>query len=130
MTQNVLLVLAALAVLQIKHFVCDFVIQTSYQFRNKGIYGHPGGLIHAGLHAATSIAVFLVLTPPLAVGVGIVVAEFILHYHIDWLKEQIVKREQWVFPQAEFWWVFGFDQFLHQFTYLGIVAVLAYAVGL
>ena len=129
MTQNVLLVLAALAVLQIKHFVCDFVIQTSYQFRNKGIYGHPGGLIHAGLHAATSIAVFLVLTPPLAVGVGIVVAEFILHYHIDWLKEQIVKREQWVFPQAEFWWVFGFDQFLHQFTYLGIVAVLAYAVG-
>jgi len=128
-TQNVLLVLAALAVLQIKHFVCDFVIQTSYQFRNKGIYGHPGGLIHAGLHAATSIAVFLVLTPPLAVGVGIVVAEFILHYHIDWLKEQIVKREQWVFPQAEFWWVFGFDQFLHQFTYLGIVAVLAYAVG-
>ena len=130
MTQNVLLVLAALAVLQIKHFVCDFVIQTTYQFSNKGIYGHPGGLIHAGLHALTSIAVFFVLTPPLAVGVGIVVAEFILHYHIDWLKEQIVKREQWVFPQAEFWWVFGFDQFLHQFTYLGIVALLAYAVGL
>ena len=129
MTQNVLLVLAALAVLQIKHFVCDFVIQTPYQFRNKGIYGHPGGLIHAGLHALASMAVFFILTPPLAVGAAIVAVEFVVHYHIDWLKEQTVKREQWVFPQAEFWWVFGFDQFLHQFTYLGIVAVLAYTAG-
>jgi hypothetical protein len=128
-TQNVLLVLAALAVLQIKHFVCDFVIQTRYQFLNKGIYGHPGGLIHAGLHALTSMAVFFILTPPLAAGAAIVVVEFIVHYHVDWLKEQTVKRQKWVFPQAEFWWVFGFDQFLHQFTYLGIVAVLAYSVG-
>jgi hypothetical protein len=127
-TQNVLLVLGALAVLQIKHFVCDFVIQTPYQFLNKGIYGHPGGLIHAGLHALTGMAAFLVLTPPLAVGAAIVVAEFLVHYHIDWLKEQTVKRRKWVFPHAEFWWVFGFDQFLHQFTYLGIVAVLAYSV--
>lgn len=129
MTHDVQLVLAALAVLQIKHFVCDFMIQTPYQFLNKGIYGHPGGLLHAGLHALLTTTVFFLLTPPLVLGIAIVIVEFVLHYHIDWLKELTFKRRKWVFPQAEFWWVFGFDQFLHQFTYLGIVAVLAATLG-
>jgi hypothetical protein len=129
-TQNVFLVLGALVLLQVKHFICDFAIQTPYQFLNKGIYGHPGGLIHAGLHAGTGALVFFIITPPLGLGIAIVIAEFVLHYHIDWLKEQTVKRRQWAFPHAEFWWAFGFDQFLHQFTYLGIVAVLAISRGL
>jgi hypothetical protein len=129
-SQNVQLLLAALVVLQIKHFICDFVIQTPYQFQNKGIYGHPGGIIHAGLHAATGALVFLVIAPPLWIAIGIVAAEFVLHYHIDWLKEWTVKRRQWKFPNAEFWWTFGLDQFLHQITYAGILAALAYARGL
>lgn len=129
-TQNVQLVLAALALLQIKHFICDFIIQTPYQFLNKGTYGHPGGLIHAGTHALTSMVIFLLIPPTFVLGAAIVIGEFVIHYHIDWMKEQTVKRRKWVFPQAEFWWVFGFDQFLHQFTYLGIVAILASARGL
>ena len=130
MTETVWAVLAVLLYLQVKHFVCDFIIQTPYQFLNKGTYGHPGGVIHAGLHALTSMVIFLLITPSFALGAAIVIGEFILHYHIDWTKEQTVKRKKWVFPQSEFWWVFGFDQFLHQFTYLGIVAVLASARGL
>ena len=129
-TQNVQLVLAALLLLQIKHYICDFVIQTPYQFMNKGIYGHPGGIIHSGTHALTTIVVFLVITPSFALGAAIVIGEFIIHYHVDWTKEQTLRRRKWVFPQSKFWWVFGLDQFLHQFTYLGIVAILAGARGL
>jgi hypothetical protein len=129
-TENVLLVLAALAVLQFKHFVCDFVIQTPYQALNKGTYGHPGGFIHAGLHALTGTLVFLVIAPPLAWGVAIVAGEFVLHYHIDWSKEQILKRMEWKHPSPPYWWTLGFDQFLHQLTYVGIVAVLATVRGL
>jgi hypothetical protein len=129
-TYQVQLVLAALVVLQAKHFVADFILQTPYQFMNKGKYGHPGGFIHAGIHALGSMLAFFVITPTLLVGVAIVIGEFIAHYHIDWSKEQTVRRKQWVFPQAEYWWTFGADQALHQFTYVVIVAVLAWNAGL
>ena len=130
MSDHVYLALMALLVLQLKHFVADFVIQTPYQFLNKGIYGHPGGIIHAGIHAIGSLLAFLVITPTLALGIAIFVGEFVAHYHIDWLKEHTVKRRQWTFPQSEFWWTFGADQALHQLTYLVIVAVLAWGAGL
>jgi hypothetical protein len=128
--KHIQLILIVLAILQLKHFLCDFVLQRPYQFLNKGIYGHPGGLIHAGLHAISSMAAFLVIRPSIMLGAAIVVGEFIAHYHIDWLKEQTVKRQQWVFPQSEFWWTFGTDQVMHQLTYLAIAAALAIGTGL
>jgi hypothetical protein len=129
-TDQVFLVLAAILVLQFKHFIADFVLQSSYQFLNKGKYGHPGGILHAGIHALGSLPVFLVIAPTLALGIAIVVGEFIVHYHIDWLKERTVKANQWVFPQSEFWWTFGADQAAHQATYVAIVALLASNAGL
>jgi hypothetical protein len=128
-TEQVQLVLAALLVLQLKHCIADFVLQSSYQFLNKGKYGHPGGLIHAGIHVLGTLFVFLVITPSLLLGAVIVAGEFVAHYHIDWLKERTVKYNQWVFPQSEFWWTFGADQALHQVTYVAIVAVLAWGAG-
>jgi hypothetical protein len=129
-SRSVQLILLVILILQIKHFLCDYVLQTEYQYSNKGIYGHPGGIIHAGLHALTGMAAFLVVRPSLALGFAIVVGEFIVHYHIDWTKEQILKRRQWAFPQSQFWWVFGADQALHEMTYLGIAALLAIGAGL
>lgn len=130
MTEPIQLVLAALLILQFKHFVADFVLQTPYQFLNKGKYGHPGGIIHAGIHALGSMLAFLVITPSLRLGVAIVVGEFIAHYHIDWMKERTTRIRQWVFPQAEFWWTFGADQALHQATYVVIAGLLAWGAGL
>ena len=129
MTDQVQLLLVALLILQFKHFIADFVLQTPYQFLNKGKYGHPGGAIHAGIHALGSTLAFLAIRPSLALGAAIVIGEFIAHYHIDWLKERTVKVNQWVFPQSEFWWTFGADQALHQVTYVVIVAVLAWGAG-
>jgi hypothetical protein len=129
-SHQVQLILAVLLILQAKHFIADFVIQTPYQFLNKGSYGHPGGLIHAGIHALGSALAFLVVTPSLQLGLAIIVCEFVAHYHIDWLKEQTVKTAQWKFPQSEFWWTFGADQALHQFTYIVIAGVLAWGTGL
>jgi hypothetical protein len=129
-TDQVQLVLAALLVLQVKHFIADFVLQTPYQFLNKGKYGHPGGMVHAGIHALGSMLAFLIITPSAPLGAAIVIGEFIVHYHIDWLKERTVKVNRWVFPQSEFWWTFGADQALHQATYVAIVALLAWNAGL
>ena len=118
--------LVALLLLQLKHFVCDFVTQTPYQLRYKGIYGHPAGLLHAAHHVVGSGAVFAVLAAvvPLPLTLTLVAmllgAEFLLHYHIDWAKEHVIRP--YVASQGPaFWAIFGFDQFLHQLTYVAIV---------
>jgi len=87
------IVLAAVAVLMLKHTAADFFLQTPYQYLNKGIYGHPGGLLHAGIHVALTPLVYLVIAPASLVLAGaIALGEFAVHYHIDWTKEQVNRR--------------------------------------
>jgi Protein of unknown function (DUF3307) len=129
LADQITLVLAALAYLQIKHYVCDFILQRPYQYLNKGIYGHPGGLVHAGLHAIATCPLFVFITPPFKLGAAIIVAEFVVHYHIDWLKEQVMKRTGWQTADNGYWWALGGDQLLHQLFYVVIVVVLVRGVG-
>ncbi len=124
LTPTVVTVLTALLVLEVKHFIFDYPLQTGYMLRNKATYGHPGGLIHAGLHVLGTTAVFLVVQPGLALGAAILAAEFVIHYHIDWSKGQLVRRSQLTTKDAMYWWGIGADQLLHHLTYLGIAAVL------
>ena len=114
-----------LALLFIKHCICDFVLQTPWQIKQKGIYGAPGGIVHSGIHIAGTLLVLLVVMPPLSVIVTVLVAEFLVHYHIDWGKEQAVRRFNWR-DGARFWNAIGIDQLLHNLTYLGI---LVYVTG-
>src|SRR5262245_3773575 len=127
MTDKIALLMIVIAMLTVKHVIFDFFLQTLASIKNKRIYGHPDGLIHAGGHAAGTCLAFFVITPPLGMAVGIVVAEIILHYHLDWVKEVIGYRWKLQPDQRLFWWAFGIDQGLHHLTYVGITAVLAYA---
>lgn len=123
MTSYDWLIIAGLAALQVKHFLFDFVLQRPYEFfKNKGTYGHPGGIVHAGLHAIGTIPAILIMPPSLAVGIAIVVGEFIIHYHIDWSKEQIERR--WKTSSANHFMILGLDQLAHQMTYVLILGVL------
>jgi hypothetical protein len=119
------LALLTLVVLELKHFVFDFILQTPYQLRNKGTYGHPGGILHSGLHVAGTLLAFLVITPSPWLGVAIVVGEFVVHYHIDWAKEQIGRRLRLKPDSGGFWTALGADQLLHHLTYVAITAILA-----
>jgi ABC-type phosphate transport system permease subunit len=129
MSDSALLILAAVAILMAKHAVADFYLQTTYQYMNKGTYGHPGGLIHAGIHVALTPLVYLVLAPvSILLALGIAVGEFLVHYHTDWLKEQINRRKGWTVNDHSFWSLLGTDQLVHGLTYLAIVgALVAYA---
>ena len=120
-----LLALAAVAVLMVKHAVADFYLQTPYQYLNKGTYGHPGGLLHSAIHVALTPLVYLVLVPgSLLIAGTIALGEFVAHYHIDWLKEQIVRRNGMTMQDPGFWHALGTDQLVHGLTYLVIVAAL------
>ena len=114
-----------LALLFLKHCICDFVLQTPWQIAQKGIYGAPGGIVHSGIHIAGTLLVLLVFMPPLPVILVVLVVEFLVHYHIDWCKEQIVRRCD-IREGARFWNAIGVVQLLHNLTYL---AILVYVTG-
>ena len=105
--------IAASAVLQVKHVICDYFLQTTNQIRNKGLYGHPAGLAHAGIHALGSIPVFLIYPTRLPVALLILALEFVAHYHIDWLKNDIGSRFGWEQKDKQYWWAMGLDQLAH-----------------
>ena len=129
-SQPIAALFAVLVILEVKHFVCDYPLQTVYQVSNKGTYGHPGGFIHAGLHVVGTAFAFLVLPPSLVLGAAILAVEFALHYHIDWAKDNLVRRAGLSASDSTFWWTIGLDQLLHHLTYIGIAAILVvYAAG-
>lgn len=117
--------IALLALLMVKHFVGDFVLQTPWQIAQKGIYGAPGGLVHSGIHVAGTLVALLAVLTPASVIVPVLIAEFLVHYHIDWGKEQTVRRLNWRHGNR-FWNAIGFDQMLHGLTY---VAIVVYVTG-
>ena len=104
----------------IKHFIVDFLLQKKYQYANKGIYGHPGGLLHALLHGIGTFICLVFFTPELA---GILaILDAVLHYHIDWAKTNINQHYKWgPTTHEQFWWLLGLDQLLHFVTYVLII---------
>ena len=130
MPKLTLLTLAAIAVLMLKHTVADFFLQTPYQYLNKGTYGHPGGLVHAGIHVALTPLVYLQLVPSsLLLAGAIALGEFAVHYHVDWLKEQVTHRNGWTTRDPGFWHALGADQLVHGVTYITLVAILLAATS-
>ncbi|MFN3169791.1 MAG: DUF3307 domain-containing protein [Hyphomicrobiales bacterium] len=128
--------IAALAILlglQAKHFLFDFVFQSDWQVRNKGRYGHPGGLVHAGLHALGALAVGVVAALfgviGLATALILALADGVIHYHIDWTKAQIARRMKLTPDRHGFWIALGADQAAHYATYLALVTWLALTVS-
>jgi len=130
MSPTGVLLLSSLALFEVKHFVCDFVLQTAYLYRNKGIYGHRAGFIHAGLHALGSLPAILLIGGTPGLIAMIVIGELLVHYHVDWLKLYIDKHFRLRIDRSTYWLVFGLDQLLHQATYIVILALLAQAAHL
>jgi Protein of unknown function (DUF3307) len=118
--------LLAIAYLAFKHMIADFFLQTKYQWSNKGRYGHSGGLLHAAIHTVLSAPVLLILPPAsIEFGAAVLAAEYVVHYHCDWTKEQVVKANKWTFTNDAFWRAMGVDQLVHGLTYVAMVRALA-----
>jgi hypothetical protein len=112
--------------LQIKHFLADFVWQTDRMIQEKGIYGERHGVYHSGIHALGTFVVFVVLHPIL--GLVCALIDFICHYHIDWAKININKRHNYTPADKKFWFWIGLDQLAHQITYVFLVGWAFFAL--
>lgn len=122
--------LTALFLLFIKHFIVDFPLQVwSYQYENKGTYGHPGGLLHSGLHALGTFLVFFFLfgfsIASIYAALFLASMDGVVHYHIDWAKVKINRKKGWgPTTHHQFWILLGVDQLLHSLTYLFLVSLV------
>ena len=88
-----------------------------YQYKNKGTFGHFGGILHAGIHG---VGTFLI-----TFNVYVSFLDFIIHYFIDWYKMNINQEFNLKPDNSEYFWLLlGFDQFLHQLTYILIIWIL------
>jgi len=113
-----------LILFQIKHFICDFPLQKPYQYLNKGTYGHLGGILHSFIHgAATWLILDFFIDENKSYLVPLIsILEAAIHYHIDWAKVKLNKHYGWKCDNSEkFWYLLGFDQLLHQLTYILII---------
>lgn len=102
----------------LKHFICDFPLQKPYQYLNKGIYGHMGGILHAFIHGIGTWAIQIAYGLPW----WLPFVDAIVHYHIDWAKMRLNSHWKLKADNSEyFWWLLGIDQMLHYLTYVGII---------
>lgn len=116
-----------LVVMQVKHWLVDFVWQTAKQVQGKGIYGNFDGITHSLEHAlATALILSLMLLIiPVPFNVGTVflmmILDFITHYHIDWAKMNWGNRD---IQNPLFWNHLGLDQMAHHLIYFLMAAIL------
>ena len=114
-----------------KHFVIDGLLQTKFQYENKGEYGHLGGILHAFLHGIGTILCFNGLDTETLVTLALV--DIVIHYHIDYFKTNIVTFNGWssketshnvpiliIYDNAYFVMIV-LDQCLHMLTYVGLI---------
>ena len=126
-----------------KHLMFDFVFQTEYMLRSKGKYFHVGGINHSLLHIVATYLILIIWNVSSASNyilyggihlkgvpisfssiVLLVLCEFIVHYHTDYFKAKLSIRNN-LTPIGDnrkiFWALTGFDQWVHNTTYLCIV---------
>jgi hypothetical protein len=115
-------VTALMVVMAAKHFCADFLFQTSWIARGKAATERwlLPLLVHAFAHAILTLLVAIVLFPRLW---WIAPIELVLHAAIDRAKVIFGRRARLDPTKTEYWWLFGFDQFLHHLTNILIVFV-------
>lgn len=104
-----------------KHLIFDWFLQPPYMWRNKGKLFHPAGYIHAGVNVCgTLIAlwVFILLGDKIVIDAKlfllVLLGEFVSHYIMDWSKMNLNAKMGWgPLTHPEFWFLTGFDQFVH-----------------
>ncbi len=109
---------------RIKHFMCDFILQTDWMALTKGLPGKEGYkalFSHTLIHASGTLLVVLVLAPAFW---WLAVVDFVIHSLIDRLKGVVTIHENLTVKDTMFWWLFGLDQEAHNFTHLGYIIII------
>jgi hypothetical protein len=115
--------------LEVKHYVADYFLQPAWMLVGKGDVRHPGGYAHAGIHALLSGLVLLVAGASLPLLAGLVVAEWVIHYVLDYSKIHYSRGVHVDTSPRRFWALHGVDQLTHQLTYAAMIYIVLITKG-
>ena len=116
-------VLTVYLLFRLKHFMGDYLLQTSWMARGKE---RPEGwatalFAHAGVHALGTTAIAAAFAPSMMF-LGTI--DLFLHAGIDRAKASC----RWLTPnQPAFWWAHGIDQEAHHLTHFAYVLAITLA---
>lgn len=99
----------------------DYFLQTKSMLDGRETYIHFGRFLHAGIHVVGSTIAFFLVGSPFSFILPVVLMEWVVHYHIDWLKGKYTADQQLTPADAAFWRAAGVDQALHQLTYVVMI---------
>jgi hypothetical protein len=115
--------------LQVKHYVADYLLQPKWVLFAKGDMRRAGGYVHAGIHAVGSIPAYLIAGLGATDIIVLCVAEFVIHYLVDFIKVEISAHSKGGPDTMTYWALHGGDQLLHQLTYAGLLSVTLRMIG-
>lgn len=101
-----------LILFQLKHFICDYPLQTYYMLgkANRFKWALPLAT-HSSVHALGTFLIVLLFNPAIAVYLALM--DFILHFIVDRLKASPNYGGRFKIEQPQFWWALGVDQMTH-----------------
>jgi hypothetical protein len=108
------------AALMVKHIICDGPLQTLAMVKAKSHYGRPLGLLHASIHVGGTFLICLLFGLGLQGAALLALIDGVLHYHVDFTKENLVRQKAWTTTDGPYWWAMTTDQALHHLTYLSL----------
>lgn len=111
--------LGLMVVFLFKHLWVDFYLQPMEEVESKAHYGEWLGIRHSLKHGLFTFAM-LVLPIGIINALFLGLLDFIVHYHIDWLKMQGERDVN----KPQFWYNLGLDQFAHNATYIVFILVI------
>ena len=120
---DVIDIIGLLFALQMKHLLADYCLQTKGMIQNRRRYGHRDGIAHVFVHGAGSLLVFALFGAISGLVFAIIFGEMLIHYHIDWAKDNLVQRMGVTTEDRSYWIAAGTDQALHHATYLVMVLI-------
>ena len=121
MSDTISILVILLVLLQVKHMFADYFLQTPRMLSGRSEYWHMGRAQHAAVHAAGSFIAFVLVGAAPGFILALVLAEWVVHFNIDWDKARYSQVRGLTPQQAGFWRAAGVDQALHQLTYVAMI---------
>ncbi len=120
-----MLTFGLLVVFEIKHFVADYMLQTTYML-GKGKKGNEWILplsAHCGVHALHTLVIVFIYTGSIYKALAATVFDFVTHFIMDRVKASPDMLGRFNPSQAEFWQSLGLDQGVHHIIHFLIILI-------
>ncbi len=105
-----------LVLFEIKHFVCDYPLQTSFMLKKAQKNGWALPLaLHCAVHGSFAFLISIFFTT-VNVALLIFILDFVIHFAMDRVKASPNMLGKYHISEAKFWSALGFDQAVHHLT--------------